>query len=65
MKKLKMDVDALAVDSFTAGQRTDVATRGTLRGHEAAAQVSFPCLTGTETYTCPTSVRTCLCAIGG
>lgn len=65
MKKLKLDMDTLAVTSFTAGERTEVAMRGTLRGHDAGPVVSGICLTGTETYTCPTSVRTCLCAIGG
>ena len=65
MKKLKLDTDALAVSSFTAGPWQEPGARGTLRGHEAGPPASIPCLTGTETYTCPTSVRTCLCAIGG
>ena len=65
MKKLTLEMDALAVTAFTTGKRMETSARGTLRGHEAALQVSFPCLTGTETYTCPTTPATCLtCDIG-
>jgi hypothetical protein len=60
MKKLTLDMDALEITTFTAGTRMESPRRGTLRAHEAAAQVSFPCLTGTETYTCPTTPATCL-----
>jgi len=65
MKKLKLELEALEVSTFTAGTRPETVLRGTLHGHVAGPPASFPCLTGTETYTCPTSVRTCLCAIGG
>lgn len=45
MKKLKLDLDALAVASFATGGQA--ALRGTMRGHDSH-------LTGTETYRCPT-----------
>jgi hypothetical protein len=57
MKKLKLELDTLAVDSFAPDERTDAVLRGTLRAHEAA--VTDRCLTGTETVTCPV-VGTCL-----
>jgi hypothetical protein len=62
MKKLKLDVDTLAVASFATGDGS-AAMRGTMRGHESH-------LTGTDTYrcptpTCPTWAATCLtCAAG-
>ena len=57
MKKLTLDMDALAVASFATGGAVP-GIRGTLRGHESH-------LTGTETYrcptpTCPTYDATCL-----
>jgi hypothetical protein len=58
MKKLKLDMDALEITTFTAGTRMEPSPRGTLQAHEA---ITYRCLTGTETYTCPTTPSTCLC----
>jgi hypothetical protein len=55
MKKLNLDIDTLAVDSFATGN--EAAMRGTMHGH--AAQDTFTCLTGMETRTCPV-VGTCV-----
>lgn len=60
MKKLNLDIDTLAVDTFATGNAEGF--RGTMRGH--AAQDTFTCLTGMETRTCPV-VGTCIaCAAG-
>jgi hypothetical protein len=56
MKKLKLEMDALEVTTFTTAARRETVARGTLYAH---AVKTFPCLTGTETYTCPTSAATC------
>lgn len=65
MKKLKLDAESLTVTTFTAGVRPEMVLRGTLRGHDAGLPATIPCLTGTETRTCPTSAATCpACAIG-
>jgi hypothetical protein len=62
MKKLKLELDTLAVDSFATAEDA-AAMRGTMQAQEAA--VTPLCLTGTETYTCPV-VGTCVvCTAGG
>jgi hypothetical protein len=50
MKKLSLELDTLAVESFAAGSTGLRALRGTLRAHSDPSIH----LTGTETYTCPT-----------
>jgi hypothetical protein len=60
MKKLKLELDTLAVDSFTTGDDAE-ALRGTMHAQQAVA--SGVCLTGTETVTCPI-VGTCVACPG-
>ncbi|HSU12562.1 hypothetical protein [Longimicrobium sp.] len=65
MKKLKLKMDTLAVATFTTGERAKIASRGTMRGHDEEV-ITQRCLTGTETYTCPTSAASCpTCTIAG
>lgn len=60
MKKLKLELDTLAVDSFATGDDAET-MRGTMHAHQRA--VSGVCLTGTETVTCPI-VGTCVACPG-
>jgi hypothetical protein len=66
MRKIRLDIDALAVDSFSPAEEARKAV-GTVRGHQA--ELAAPDIPTLETgyhgcYACPATVlRTCvLCA---
>lgn len=58
MKKLKLEIDALAVDSFATGD--GAATAGTVDGHELAATREFYTCNRTTPY-CKTILTYCPC----
>jgi hypothetical protein len=55
MEKLKLNVEALAVESFDAGVARDEA-KGTVRGHEVPHTQEYRC-TYFCTYACPTGME--------
>lgn len=62
MKKIRLDLDAVDVESFPTAETSGV--KGTVDGHLRSRIGDTWCITcGEDTCFCPTEYETCYCAI--